>query len=66
MKRRRTLLFKLMPRPILWLRLRVLEEEEDAESLEELSERIGELPRDKLAEDLAEAESSVALLERSP
>lgn len=66
MKRRRTLLFKLMPRPILWLRLRVLEEEEDAESQEKLSERIGELPRDKLAEDLAEAESSVALLERSP
>ena len=66
MKRRRTLLFKLMPRPILWLRLRVLEEEEDAESQEKLSERIRELPRDKLAEDLAEAESSVALLKRSP
>ena len=59
-------MFKLMPRPILWLRLRVLEEEEDAESQEKLSERIGELPRDKLAEDLAEAESSVALLKRSP
>ena len=59
-------MFKLMPRPILWLRLRVLEEEEDAESQEKLSERIRELPRDKLAEDLAEAESSVALLKRSP
>ena len=51
-----------MPRQIPWHRQRVPEEEEDVESPEKLSEGIRESSKNKLAEDLAEAESSVVLL----
>ena len=54
-----------MPRQIPWHRQRVPEEEEDVERLEKLSEGIRESSKNKLAEDLAEAESSVVLLERN-
>ena len=53
-----------MPRQILWHR-EVPSEEEDVESPEKLSEGIRESSKDKLAEDLPEAESSVVLLKRN-
>lgn len=54
-----------MPRQIPWHRQRVLEEEEDVESPEKLSEGIRESSKDKLAEDLAEADKRVVLLKRN-
>ena len=53
-----------MPRQIPWHR-GVQSEEEDVESPEKLSEGIRESSKDKLAEDLPEAESSVVLLKRN-
>ena len=52
-----------MPRQIPWHR-GVQSEEEDVESPEKLSEGIRESSKNKLAEDLAEAESSDVLLKR--